>query len=391
MDLSSYISFLVQADVTNISAPVFKLTDNSVYPVGVVPTGIFTITQPDGITRTGTFTSPDISGGTLIASIALRLTSANLLQQGEYTIKYEVSADGYVPTLLSRSFTIGYTKPTVVLTKNFDVFTPALSYDDSTVYTAGSFTQTVVRTWQAVMSAATITGTNSASFDLKYAGSYYDSAYAITFTATITYQSTSYSYLSIVDYLESVFNVDVYTPPTSAQLLTDMTTLKTRLDALINSCQKYDNAKADYEYAYTLYAHAQKRICASDSGGVDTYIQEIIDILNNNVTLSRTHTNAPISAYVYDCGSTPAPVVPYVLEVVAGTSAAISAGIVVGATTFVNSLIANKYVNVYRGGIKVPGIDPLDGGEFLTKTYLSNTITFSTPIQDSELISINTI
>jgi hypothetical protein len=391
MDLSSYISFLVQADITDVSAPVFKLTDNSVYPVGVVPTGIFTITQPDGITRTGTFTNPDIVASNTSKDINLRLDCNSKMQQGEYTIKYEVHATGYDPTILSRSFTISYTKPTVILSDNFDVFTPALEVQDITTYGVAGFTNAVVRSWSAVMSAGTITGTNSSLFDLKYAGSYYDSAYTITFGSTVTYQSTSYSYLSIKDSFSKTETVDIYTPSTSAQLLTGLTALKTALDALINSCQKYDNAKEDYEYAYILYTHAMKRICAGDKVGVYTYINEITSIINNNVKPILTHTNAPISPYVYDCGSSPAPTVPYVLEVVAGSAEAIAAGITVGATTFTNTQLANKYIKVWRGNGYIPGIDPLNGGEFYTKTYLSDTITFSTPIQDTEVISINTL
>jgi hypothetical protein len=76
-----------------------------------------------------------------------------------------------------------------------------------------------------------------------------------------------------------------------------------------------------------------KRICAGDKTGVYTYINEIINIINNNVKTVLTHTNAPISAYSYDCGSSYSPD-PFFLEVVAGTSGAISAGIIVGSTTF---------------------------------------------------------
>lgn len=390
MDLSSYISFLVQADITDISAPVFKLTDNSVYPEGVIPTGIFTITQPDDLTRTGTFTAADIVAVNTSKNVNLRLDCKNLLQQGEYTIKYEVHADGYDPTILSRSFTINYTKPTVILSNNFDVFTPALECEDITAYGVGGFTNTIVRSWSAEMSAGTITGTNSASFDLKYGGSYYDSAYTINFSSVVTYQSSSYSFLSIKDGFSKVETIDVYTPASSSQLLSGLTALKTTLDSLINSCQKYDKAKCDYEYAYILYAHAMKRICAGDKTGVYTYINEITSIVNNNVKPVLTHTNAPISAYVYDCGGGTGGS-SYVLEVVAGSADAIAAGINVGATTFVKDDIASNNIQVRRGGIWVPKIDPLNGGQFYTKTYASNTTTFSTPIQDTEVISINTI
>jgi hypothetical protein len=391
MDLSSYISFLVKANITDVAAPIWTLTDNSVYPVGVTPTGVFTITQPDGLTRTGSFDSPDITAVNGTKDINLRLDCNNLLQQGEYTIKYEVHAEGYDPTILSRSFTISYSKPTVVLTNNFDVFTPALETEDVTSYAVTGFSDTIARTWSAVMSAGTITGTNSAVFDLKYGGSYYDSNYVISFSAVVTYQSSSYSFLSIEDSFSKVETIDVYTPESSAQLLTGLTALKAKLDSLINSCQQYDELKCEYEYAYTLYAHAMKRICAGDKTGVYTYLNEITAIINNNVKPTLTHTNAPISAYVYDCGSSPAPTTPFALEVVAGQPSAITAGVIVGATTFENEQLASKYVLVFRGNIKQPSLDPMDGGMFYIKSFLDTTIAFSVPIMDGEAIAIYTI
>lgn len=392
MDLSAYISFLVQADITNINAPVLTLTDNSAYPGGVVPTGIFTIKQPDGVIRTGSFTSPDISGGVLVATIALRLNSQRKVQCGEYVITYQVDADTYVPTTLVRAFTINYTGPSIILEQDFDVFTPSLSYKDVTNYVLSGFTQTVTRAWNAVIaSVGTITGTNAAIFDLKYSGAYYDAAYVVNFSASAVYQSTVYSFLSIKDSYVKQIGTDAYTPPTSAQLLGYLTTLKARLDLLINSCQKYDKAKADYEYAYTLYAHANKRICAHDSVGVQTYILEILNILNNSVGISQAHTNAVMSVYIPDCGSGGGgSSSELIAEVWAGTAEAIAAGIIVGSFTFVNSNLIGANVSVNRGGSPLPGIVPLDGRSYYTHVTGSNTITFSDQIQDEEYFKINT-
>lgn len=392
MDLSSYISFLVKADITDVAAPVFVLTDNSVYPAGVVPTGIFTITQPDGLTRTGSFDSPDIVASNGSKNINLRLDCNNLLQQGEYTIKYEVHADGYDATILSRSFTVSYTKPTVILTNEIDVFTPSIEVQDNTVYSETGYTNTVTRSWSATIgTVGNLTGTNTSVFDLKYGAYYYDAAYTVNFSSIADFQSTVYSFFSIKDSFSKTDSFDVYTPESSAQLLTGLTALKATLDSLINSCQQYDELKCEYEYAYTLYAHAMKRICAGDKTGVYTYLNEITAIINNNVKPVLTHTNAPISPYVYDCGSSPAPSVPFVLDEIAGTASAIAAGIIVGSSTFTNSQLAGKYVQVYRGNMWVSSKDPLNGNQFYTKPFLEDTITFSTPIQDTEEIAINTI
>lgn len=393
MDLSSYISFLVKADISDKNSPVFVLTDDSVYPVGVMPSGFFNITQPDGLVRVGNMTSPDITPSSLIASIALRLDGYLKLQQGDYTIQYTISAAGYDDTVLSRTFNVAFTEPVISLTKIFDLFTPSLSYYDATVYNAGIFSSVVTRSWGAVIgTVGNTTGGNSASFDLKYGGSYYDAAYKVTFSASVLYQSLVYSYLSILDALTKEEDSDVYAPPSSSQLLTYLTALKTKLDSLINSCQKYDKAKEDYEYAYTLYTHAQKRICAGDKVGVITYIQEILKIYHNNVVTNPEHTNEPISAYVYDCGSmTVTTATPFILEVFAGTAEAITAGIVVGETVFTNILIKNKNVAAIRGSLPLPGIPTTDSSSFYTKVYTDDFLTFSDPIQDGEYIKIYTL
>jgi hypothetical protein len=46
---------------------------------------------------------------------------------------------------------------------------------------------------------------------------------------------------------------------------------------------------------------------------------------------------------------------------------------------------------VFRGGNKQQNGDPLDGGMFITKSYLDTTIAFSAPIADGEGIAIYTI
>ena len=359
-----------------------------------VVSGFFTITQPDGLVRTGNMANPDITPSNLVASIALRLDGYLKLQQGNYTIQYNISAAGYDDTVLSRTFNVTFKEPEISLTKIFDLFTPSLSYYDATVYNAGIFSSTVIRSWGAVVgTVGNVSGSNSASFDLKYAGHYYDAAYTINFAAVVTYQSLVYNYLSILDLLTKQDSADAYAPPSSSQLLSYLTELKAKLDSLINSCQKYDKAKTDYEYAYTLYTHAQKRICAGDKVGVITYIQEILNIYHNNVVTNPAHTNSPITPYVYDCnggGSQPSERA-FFIEVFAGSSEAIAAGIIVGNTVFTNNNLANHDVEVVRGYAPTSGIPTTDGGVFFTKIYTDNFLTFSAPIQDGEYIKIRVI
>ncbi|MDQ2718250.1 MAG: right-handed parallel beta-helix repeat-containing protein [Bacteroidota bacterium] len=71
---------------------------------------------------------------------------------------------------------------------------------------------------------------------------------------------------------------------------------------------------------------------------------------------------------------------PILCEVKAGTTAATTAGIVVGATTYINSLITDSQVEVTINNINVPSLDHTDGTLFYSKTTSSNTITFSAAI-----------
>lgn len=82
---------------------------------------------------------------------------------------------------------------------------------------------------------------------------------------------------------------------------------------------------------------------------------------------------------------------PFYIEVVAGQPSASAVGIIVGNNTFTNTAIADKYIQVVRQGVVIPGINPLNGGPYYTKIFTSNTLLFSTPIEDEEVIRINTL
>lgn len=304
-DLSSYINYSVQFDIRDKNAPVWLLTDTGVYPLGVAAglSGIFEITQPDKGVYTGSWATPDIiysAGALQPASISLRLATGRVLQPGTYIIKYSIDHALYTPTILTRTFTVAYSVPTAVLTEAFDVFVPTLSIADETDYVPSGYTTAISsRAWAAVVgTVGTVTGTSS-TLNLAYLTNYYDAAYAITLIANFIHTSTVYSYLTIRDRLTTIKNTGAWTPPTATVLRGYLKTLKSTLDALVNSCQTHAKAKADYEYAYTLYMHIKTRVCAGDTIGVYTYIQEILDILHNHAAIPTTHTNAVIPAYNY--------------------------------------------------------------------------------------------
>jgi len=65
-------------------------------------------------------------------------------------------------------------------------------------------------------------------------------------------------------------------------------------------------------------------------------------------------------------------------------------GITGGSTAITSGAFTNKYVNVIRGNIPMPRIDPGDGSNFITKVYASTIITLSSPLVTGEFIQIQT-
>lgn len=389
-DLSAYANFTVQLDITNKSAPVVILTDTGTYPVGVPAgiTGIFTITQPDGGIRTGSFTTPDIiysAGALQPASIAIRLTSDSKLQCGVYVFRYELNHSSYLPTVLTKTFTLAYDAATQTITNQFDVFVPELKYLDESDYDVTGYTKSLTRAWSAVAVPGTVTGT-AALFDIVYSSSYYDAAYAITLAATIVYTSVTYAYLTIKEKLTISESADAYTPPTADELLGYLTTLKTRMDALRNNCEEYDEAKAAYQYAYSLYNHFFKRICSDDTIGAYTYIQEILDILHHHQSITTTHLNTPLTVFEYDCGTSSPD--PYDWIVGAATSA--TKPLKAGDTSVTLPLAFSGFnISFIRGNLTQYTTDVGDGTSYYTWNKTTRLLTISPAAALDEIFRIH--
>jgi SPP1 family predicted phage head-tail adaptor len=76
------------------------------------------------------------------------------------------------------------------------------------------------------------------------------------------------------------------------------------------------------------------------------------------------------------------------VEVNAGTSEAIEAGIIVGASSYTNSRMINRDIEVNRGGHAIANIQQTGSTEYVTKAFNSNTVYFSSPIYFWEYIKI---
>lgn len=406
-DLSQYISIAVVLDKSQPS-PLFKIIDNSSYPSGVAQTiaGILTVTQPDNITISNTnFSTPNIywSGGALVpANLALRLDSANTFQRSGsgYTIVYTVRAPGYSDTQLTKTFTLQYTPPTLVVTNNFDIFTPALSVQDGTTYTQSNLNfSNVTDAWSAQIISVngitkTVTGSGN-NFDLNYQGSYYDSIYNVTLTSIPIYvlQSPS-NFVTIIDELITATTLYAQIPPTLSVLQADLATLKNQLDAASGDCNLYNILLDRYTLASSVYSQLVARGQSGSLAGLNLYVAQLLKIFNNNVTPTYVNTNQVIPAYNWLTGSgsiawgsitgKPSSIT---VEWVVGTIGFPGAG----ATTYTDSRLANlpaAQVYVFRNGLPQFNANPGDGDTYFTKITANNFLTFSAALALSEKIIV---
>jgi hypothetical protein len=295
MPTISNLSFRVNFNLTG--TPTLVLTDTTTSPpAGLV--GIFSITQPDGYTRTGNINSPDITSAGGSFSYTLRLDSLNGLQCGTYTIVYSGNAPGYLSTDYTRTFTFQYEAPALVITEDFNVFTPLLRYKDDTVYTKAGFTNgAITRAWTAV---STPTGTKTGSsqiFDLIHNGNYYSANYTTTLTSSLTYTSSTLSWLTVSETVSKTVTSCIDAPPSVTELVSSISDLKTELDEAINTCQTYDNIKADFEYAESLFMHIIDKIKVNDMDSIFTDLNDLLSVLANHQIPACNPTNIIIPPY----------------------------------------------------------------------------------------------
>lgn len=398
-NLSAYIDFEISLNKGNGTSSMV-LNDPNNYPVGVDATfkGYFVITQPDGLTLTGNFISPDIyagGGGLVDATKQLRLKSNGGFQQGEYSITYHAIALGYDETTLTKTFELNYTTPTLSITQNFDVFTPNLSVTDNTDYTqAGMTLQSTAWQWEATI--ISVEGTNqdisatTQSFDLSYLGSYYDSRYDVSLAVTVEYLlETPDDWVSIVDIISWDETYYAFIPPTIAELLEMLTSYKATVDAghcicgpgCVDNCTQL---KATYSLAVSIYTHIVERGRAGETTGLDAYVIQLQKLLSNCVTPAYTNTNEAIPPY--DWGSTGGGSFTFFKQMIVGSG--VNNAPADGATNYTDPLLIGKSVMVYLDSLLM-GFSLADR---ISITYISGTgsITWNTPLAAPQLISIYT-
>lgn len=158
-------------------------------------------------------------------------------------------------------------------------------------------------------------------------------------------------------------------------------TLQTNITAEATS-----RANADITLQNNISAEANAR------NNADQNLQTQIDALELSAGVVIDDTSASATK-VYSSEKVETLLTNRILvEVKAGTAAAIAAGIIVGSKTYTNLKLAGRQCEVNRGGFPIAGIDLGNGTEYAIKdtdgTLNSVTITFLSRISDGEYIKI---
>jgi hypothetical protein len=404
MDLSQYINFAAVLTKAGVS-PQIVLTDTGSYPAGIPQQliGWFSVTQPDGLTVGGSPTSPNVtwSGtGLTPATFALRLDNANGFQQGTYAIQYSIRVPGYTDTILSRNVYLTYISPVLAMSNTLDEFTPDLKVSDLTGYDqSGWTTVSVTRNWSVLINNVlgterTITGTTN-PFDMNYQGSYYDSLYDITLTATPNYQLQGNTWVSLIDKLSLEQTLQAEIPPTLTVLQAGLTALKVQLDGLNPNAFNYQAALNNYNLASSIYDNLVRRGSAGDLSGLDTYVWQLQKIFNNNVNPTYVNTNGVIPPYIWPSSGGGS----VAWSAITGKPSTILAEGIVGtgflsngATQYVDARlvgIAAAQILVVRGGIPQANSNLGDGDTYITKNLNDDFLTFVPAVATGEKIKIS--
>jgi len=307
-DLSAYQALNVALNyVTNQ----IILTDPDNYPVGVSASlvGKITVLQPDGVQIAGDFTDIVYSSGALQPhSQALRLNSVGNPQCGDYVITYEIDHPDYTPTTITKTFTLSYTRKTLDLEEDFDVFTPSLFYRDNTNFAQAGWTlnsNTVA--WQADFGIGAGMGTpvtlngSADDFDLVHLGNYYDSEYAITYQRDVSYSHPTYTFLTLVDRYSDSIATTADTPPTVNDIIHCLNDQKAALDAA-QVCTPCGPLECEYQKATARYDHLIHKLRIGDADDAEDLLEEILNITHCAHDVDRGAVISPYDLSAYTGG-----------------------------------------------------------------------------------------
>lgn len=293
-DLSSYVNISVLMDKRPL-VPKFILMDAGVYPPLVLAdmTGLWTVTQPDGISAT-VAAAPPITG---VAELPIRLDINSNWQLGDYTVTYALLHPDYEPTevVFTYDFAFALGEANIVATVN--PFVPECFATDLSDYNADGFelNSGLLREWVVTSDrpgdiAAYRTGVSAYA---DHEGVYYDSRYNFALQTMATWTLINDPRLKIKDLIKKSVTADFYQAESLSSLLQLVSALRNKKEDC--GCDE----KANFVYAFTLY-QTLKEMCGKQ--GAYEVLLDLYKALGIQLS-KKKHTYATITKYdCPDCG-----------------------------------------------------------------------------------------
>lgn len=341
-DLSQYVDFNVKIDNSG-STPKISVTDISSYPSGASAfQGFVKVTQPDGIS-VGPGSTADITDALRTADKPYRFASDGGLQNGTYTVEYVVKCAGYDDTTVTKTFILGYVRPTIVLAPQIDAFTPFVKVKDSSdFFQMGLIILTISRLWNGRINSVlstqqTVTGTGQI-LDFAYNNNYYDALYYASLSDTVTYQLAQYPFAYVVEKITNQTQFDVYKPMTISEFQKAIYALEANS---MSACGKADTPQV--LKANQLLDTIMTMGVNKNTVGLEIYTDALYNLLYPGK--GQTHTNEAIPSYIFsDSPSVPLVTLP------GGLTASIDVGGIPAGTDLGNANILDAFVNLVTGG-----------------------------------------
>lgn len=271
------ISFSVRVDLTD--SPKLVITDTSTH--GLSRSAIFSIKQPDGYKREGSFVSPDLSAGESVFSIPLRLDAKGNPQKGNYELVMTVRSSGYDDTKFSRVFCLEWSRPVVVVDKIIDILTPILQLVDSSEYAVAGFSHVFGdRNWKVSSQATGDIYGSGATFLVQKDGAFYSSEYTYEYEPTIVYTSLVNSWLSLHTTEPITGEFRVYSTPTYYDLVGLVSDLR-QSEGCKSSC------KSKWGDANNLLNLILSKAQSGYTSGIEDDLIDLLEIVGSTTVITN--------------------------------------------------------------------------------------------------------
>jgi len=299
--LNTYISF--DAKFVLSSEPVLVLTAKttltSVQQQQVK--GYFTVTMPDGITTTGSFTNPHINfeSGKITYEIPVRKDTLGSYQQGGYDITFSARHPDYTDGAFNRYFGMEVTPVKQTIRVTADYFTPLIKYEDLTSYIINDYTiADQIASWVTVVDGINSVTSSTTEVNPAINGKYYATAYITRYIKSVLYQSIDNPWLSALVVFEYTATAEAYAP-------LQMSALVVYLEQLKNKTQKQcgdPQLQALFEKASSLYTLIRGKVCARDTANLKTLFEEYYALTHDGAPLAYPANKAEIPPYDFVTG-----------------------------------------------------------------------------------------